>query len=228
MRLLASWRISAALALAVVSAAPAIAQSTGTRLDRHQGAPSSVSDAGTKSAIIVANGFGECLARREGKRLRAALDLPLMSAEQSKALKRSMDTFEGCLGTSSEFDQLRSSHLLVVGGAAEWFVKTELKQAKLSTLQGMTDDVLYKAAFRPRTSVEDLGLCIVRRDQARARAVIAARPTTAEEAAAFRAIVPEVGPCVSAGTELKLNIPNLRAVIAVAFYRAASMMEKSG
>ena len=62
--------------------------------------------------------------------MRAVLDLPLLAAEQRKGLDRLTTQFDGCLGDSSEFDELQYSNLLVVGGAAEYFVGTQLKKSE--------------------------------------------------------------------------------------------------
>jgi hypothetical protein len=215
-------------AMMLVIAMPAMAQQTGTRLDRNRGAVGSVSSTDTTSAIIAANVFAQCVARREGKTMRKALDHPFTSAEQSRAIQRTWKRFEGCLGNAREFDSLALSQILSAGGGAEWFVRSELKNVDLSSLDGMTDEAIEKTAFRPRTLLEDLGLCIVRRSPERARALIGTEPTTAAENAAFKAIVPDIGPCVTQGSELKLNTPNLRAVIAYALYRASSKLGATG
>lgn len=217
-------RSSIMLGLTLLVVTPAVAQKTGTRIDRNAGAPGSISDRSVKSAIIIANGFGQCLARREGKSVQVVLDMPLMAPEQGKALGRSMEMYDGCLGDSSEFDELNASRLLVLGGAAEWFVGTSLKNADIDSINGMTDEALMQAEFRPRTELEDLGLCVIRRDVAKAKALLEAKPTSDSELAAIKAVTPELGPCVMEGTQLKLNVPNIRALIALAFYRAASKL----
>ena len=211
--------------LALALSSPALGQRTGTRINKNANAPNSISDTSVNSAIIVNNGFGQCLARREGKSMRAVLDLPLLAAEQRKGLDRLTTQFDGCLGDSSEFDELQYSNLLVVGGAAEYFVGTQLKKANLSSLVGMTDDALMETEFRPRTELEDLGLCVVRRDITKAQALLSSKPTSNTEKEAIKAIVPELGPCVRAGSELQLNAPNVRALVALALYRAASKLE---
>lgn len=217
-----------AVGLALALSSPSLGQRTGTRINRNANAPHSVSNSGVDSAIIVTNGFGQCLARREGKSMRAVLDLPLLAADQRKGLENLMGQFDQCLGDSDEFDELRYSNLLVIGGAAEYFVGAELRKANLSSLVNMTDETLMDTEFRPRTELEDLGLCVVRRDVAKAQALLNSKPTSNAEKDAIKAIIPELGPCVSAGSELQLNAPNVRALIAFALYRAASKMEGSG
>lgn len=211
--------------LAIVFVVPAFGQQTGSRLDRNANAPRSVSDTGIKSAIVVAHGFGFCLARREGSRVQTALDFPLMSAEQNKAMDRYFDKFDGCLGASREFDELRSGSLLTLGGAAEWFIGTKLKKANLASLTGMTDEALMKTEFRPRTDLEDFGLCVVRKDIPNAQLLLTTKPTTEAEKKAIKVLKDNLGSCVSVGTEMKLTTPIVRAVIALAIYRAASKIE---
>lgn len=217
-----------AAVLITMIAMPASAQKTGTRIDRNSGAVGSISKLDTTSAIRATNTFAQCVARREGRTIRNALDLPFTSAEQSKALERRTDNFDSCLGDSREFDTLVLTQVLKAGGAAEWFVRTDLKAVDLSPIAGMTDEALEKSDLRPRTALEDLGLCIIRRSPERARAFLRTDPASAEETAALRTIVPDIGPCVTQGTELKLNTPNLRAVVAYALYRAASKLEAGG
>jgi hypothetical protein len=212
------------MGLILTTTLPAEAKQTGTRMDRNEGAVGSVSKIDAKSAILAANRFAQCVARREGKFMRAALDMPLLSSEQKQEMKKRIDQFDGCLETSNEFDQLVLTPLLSVGGAAEWFVRTELKSVDLSSLSGMTDEVVDKTDFRPRNRLEDLGLCIVRRSPARAKAFVKSAVSSTEETTAFKAIVPDVGPCVTSGTEIKLNLPSLRAVVAYALYRASSKL----
>lgn len=219
-----SKSLLAALVVAVLAASPAAAQRTGTRLDRNAGSPNNITDTSVKSAILVANGFGQCLARREGVAIAKALEFPLLSAEQSKAVDRRMEAFDECLGDSPEFNQLRSGLLPIVGGISEWFFNTQLKRTDLSALGGMNDDALMLTEFRPRTELEDFGLCVIRRDVAKSVALLEAKPTTNAEAQAIKAITPELGPCISAGTNITLNASNIRSVISFALYRASSKL----
>ncbi|WP_332787503.1 hypothetical protein [Sphingomonas sp. GB1N7] len=216
------------LGVAAVCALPAHAQKTGTRIDHNAGAVGSVSRLDAETAAIAANTFAQCLARREGKSMRNALAFPFVSPEQSKAIARLRTQFEECLGNANEFDQLVLGQVLQAGGAAEWFVRTELKNVDLSSLKGMSDEALEKTSFRPRTALEDLGLCIVRRDPDRARGFVESKMGTLEAKTAFKAITPDLGPCVTGGTEMKLNSVNLRAVVSYALYRASSMLGATG
>lgn len=209
---------------ATLIATPVASQQTGTRLDRHRDASPSVSKLDPSSAIRVANAFGQCVAQRAGKGMRKALDLPYTSPEQGKAVRRYTDQFDSCLGNAIDFDQLNLSQVLLSGTAAEFFVRGELSRVDLTPIAGMTDAVLQKTDYRARTTLEDLGLCIVRRNPARARTFVTTRIASDEEIVAFKAIAPDVGPCVMQGENLTLNRPNLRAVIAYALYRVSSKL----
>ena len=65
------------------------------------------------------------------------------------------------------------------------------------------------------------GECVVRRDAGGARALLAARPTTEEEGAAFAALRPVLGQCLAAGRTLGFSKSALRGTIAVNYYRLA-------
>lgn len=210
------------LTLCAVAGTPADAQRTGTRIDRNAGAAESVSFTDSASAIRVANSFGQCIARREPKRVKIALALPLYTPQQSRELKKATDHFDPCLGSSTEFDSVVTQGLIFAGNAAEWFLRTEYKDAPLGTLKGMDDDTLAKSAFAPRNGFEDLGLCVVRRNPEAVQSLILTDPTTEREKAAVQPLIADVGPCVPKGQEIKLNRPNLRALLSYALYRAVS------
>lgn len=209
-------------------ASPAAAQRTGTRLDRNRGAVGSVSKLDADTAIRATNAFGRCIAQRDVVRARRALDLPFVSDDQIKLLQKGFETFDECLGTSPEFDTLQLPPVLLAGAAAEWFISANRRKIDLTSLSGMTDEALDKTEFKPRTDLEDFGLCLLRRNPANALAFVSTRPTSADEAAAVKALMPDIGPCVTVGQQVSLNVPNLRAVVAYAIYRAASKLGAIG
>lgn len=232
MNILSTYGVRVFAALGLVALAfvswPAGAQRTGTYLDRSAGAIKSVRGRDKDSAILATNTYSQCLARREGASMRKALDLPYGSEEQSKALLRLQQQFDPCLGNSQEFDTLVYTPVLMAGGAAEWFLRTNFRAVDLSKLNGMTDETIEKTDYRARTALEDLGLCVLRQDPGKVRALLETKPSSAEEKAAFQALVTLVGPCVMQDNSLKLNVANLRAVLAYASYRVASKLEAAG
>lgn len=219
--------LSVAVLLSIV-ATPASAQKTGTRLDQNRGAVGSISRLDPKSAVRATNAFGQCIAQREVKPVRRALELPFASPEQMKILFGTIETYDACLGTSNEFDALTFPPILFAGAAAEWFVRLEQRKIDLTPLAGMTDKALAESAYKPRNGLEDLGLCVVRRNPKNGRNFVTSRVGEVEEKTALNALLPDVGPCVFEGQKVALNAANLRAIIAYALYRAASKLGAAG
>lgn len=208
---------------------PAAAQYTGTRINRSAGAAESVSKRDPESAIRVANAFARCLARREDKSIKRALDLPLASAEQMRGIYKYVDQYDECLGKGSEeWSTMDTPPLLLAGGAAEYFVTTDYKSVDFAAVRAMSEDAVAKAPIAPRTPLEDLGLCMVRRDAGHIRALLATKPTSGAEKSAARAMASDVGACVPKGQSFSLATPTLRAVVAYAAYRAASKIGAAG
>jgi len=65
------------------------------------------------------------------------------------------------------------------------------------------------------------GECVVRSDPASSRVLLMSPPTSGNEAAAFKALMPSFGACLSAGEQFKTNHTMMRGTIAVAYYRLA-------
>jgi hypothetical protein len=216
------WKASMLLAAVTCAISPASAQLTGTRLDRNAGAVGSVSNTNRDSAISAANQFGQCIARREAKGVRAALGLPFASPEQKKALDRYIEQFDGCLGASNAFDIMVTTPTLLAGSASEYYLNTIYKKTELGFLQSLDDVLIAKTPFAPRNGYEDLALCIVRRDPQAVRALVKTLPISKLEAEAISKLVPFVGPCVPQGMTMKLGRPSLRALVAYGLYRAVS------
>lgn len=204
----------------LVAGTAAEAQQTGTRMDRNAGAARSVNSRDTNNAVLVANQFGQCVARREGKSMKRALELPYGTDEQQKAMFGVMDSFDGCLGNSEDFDKLVTSGPLTAGGASEYFVKAEAKPADIAAIKGMSDEALAATAFKPRNGAEDLALCVVRSNPEAVAQLGRTLPASKAEKAAVAAVLPSVGPCVSDGQKLQLNAPSLRALLSYGLYRA--------
>lgn len=204
----------------LVAGTVAEAQRTGTRMDRNANSARSVNSRDTNSAFQVANQFGQCLARREGKSMKRVLELSYGSGEQRKAMFGVMDSFDGCLGDSEDFDQLATTGTLTAGGASEYFLKVEAKPEDIVAVKGMTDEALAASAFKPRNGAEELALCVVRSSPEGVARLGRTIPTSKAEKAAVAAVLPSVGPCVREGQKLQLNAPSLRALLSYGLYRA--------
>ena len=95
----------------------------------------------------------------------------------------------------------------------EWGEK--VKKAKLEDMAEARSKrlgVIFLAHF---------GECVVRADPVRSHALLMTQPDTPQEGAAFEALSPALGPCVTAGQSLKFSKPTLRGTIAMNYYRLA-------
>lgn len=78
-----------------------------------------------------------------------------------------------------------------------------------------------KLDLRGRIAFWRYGDCIVRTDPHNARVLLRSKPTSAEETAAFNALMPALGGCVKQGDQIKSNRTMLRGTIALHYYRLA-------
>jgi hypothetical protein len=95
----------------------------------------------------------------------------------------------------------------------EWGEK--VKPAKLKELADARTQrlgVIYLAHF---------GECVARADPVGTHALLMTRPDTTEESAAFRALNPMLGQCLTAGQSLTFSKPTLRGTLAMNYYRLA-------
>lgn len=65
------------------------------------------------------------------------------------------------------------------------------------------------------------GECVVRTQQAKARALLTAKPASPEEGQAFAAITPDLGYCLAQGSQFAINRTNLRGTLALNYFRLA-------
>lgn len=73
-----------------------------------------------------------------------------------------------------------------------------------------------------------LGECVVRADPAGAMAVLRTEIDTGAERKRFAALAPSIASCVQQGQTLSFNRTNLRAAMALAYYRLATMKTAQG
>lgn len=86
---------------------------------------------------------------------------------------------------------------------------------------------LYTASVADRYAGQ-LGECVIRRDAAGAKTVLATDIDKPEELAALKALTPVIANCITKGQTLKFNRTTLRNGIAVSYYRMASAQTKTG
>ena len=108
---------------------------------------------------------------------------------------------------------LSANSLLFAGAIAE---------AYLPEGRDLVAAVAYDPTRPPvqaRSEIEVMSLCTVRAVPAAVADLFATRPATPEEAAALRALAPQLGQCLRAGGQARVNGLEVRALLALAAWR---------
>ena len=162
--------------------------------------------------------FAGCLADRYERPVRRLLAMDYRTSAYDDAMRTLIRTGESCVPFA--FGRLRSSRVLVVGAFAEKLLPEALNGARLA------DRVAHdpaSPAVVARDEGEYLGLCTVRTEPEEVAALFATRPASEEERLAIGRLIPKLGPCVRVGASARVNGAGLRALMALAAYRLASM-----
>jgi hypothetical protein len=165
-------------------------------------------------AIQAVHNFGTCIVR----------EAPSGAAEQVLALDFNTEEYRTRLRAMAQGHercivggwQLGSSPVLVAGAMAEALLKSAVKP----------DELPRRIAFDPsrstinaRSPTETMALCTaLQAPQATAR-LLETEPTSKEESAAVGSIAPVLTECLKKDTQLTVNKPALRALLALAAWR---------
>ena len=193
----------ALIALVALGAAPAAARR-----------PAETTERNTPTAIRALHDFARCVARdhwakREG---RGILAMDYRSDASRQALRRFVGERGRCL---PPYHVLSSNSLLFAGALAEAFLPR-------------TPDLAARVAYDParpplqaRDEIEMMSLCTVRGAPGLVAALLATEAASAEEAAALRAVAPQLGQCLRSGARTRVNPLEIRALLALAAWRLA-------
>lgn len=161
--------------------------------------------------------FADCVTDKFRQSVRKLLTLDYRSDEYDHALETLTRASRTCLPFA--YGRLRSAQVLLAGAFAEQLLPKALGGAPLA--QRTAHDP-RKAPVAARDEGEYLGLCVARTMPGEVEKLLATKPASAEEKAAVAAITPRLGPCVRAGAAARVNVPGLRALVALAAYRLAT------
>jgi len=190
----------------IVGLSPVAISLAGPAAAKPQPAPiSSAVDIGTLHV------FARCLVDRYRPSARRLLSMDYRSSAYDHALRSLADVGKRCLPFA--FGRLRSAGVLLAGAFAEALLPAAMKGSRLA------DHVAYdssRPAVPARDEGEYLGLCAVRTMPDDVAELLATKPASEEERLAVGKIRPQLGPCVRAGAAARVNIPGLRALIALA------------
>ena len=194
----------AGLGLASGGAALAQAQTTAAQSDEE---PATAEDR------LVLQRFTRCVAERQPAQARDLIIADYRTDSYRDARRRLATSHRGCLPAGS---RLRMGGILFAGGMAETLLATAVPRGSLGARTALNPAI---APFHALDQGEVMNVCVVRTAPAEVEALLASEPGSAGEGAALRAVSPHIGPCLAAGTEMRLNRLGLRAMLALAAYR---------
>jgi hypothetical protein len=213
----------AAAIAAVLAAAPAEAQRTGSRIGRD----ATASDAGAAMQLVA-----ECLVERRPELVKRLFRTLPGSTEESSMLSRQ----EGDLGICMEDPQLvlDGKQLRFKGRAirtplAKALIRKMLPSASAVGPAAPGSDPWFLApysALPPKAAVSrqhlnllDFGHCVATTNWPATRAFLMAAPASAEESTAVKKLVPVLGPCLLEGMTVQLTSSVLRDALAEPVYQ---------
>jgi hypothetical protein len=157
--------------------------------------------------------FAQCVASHDRKRAAAALVFPYGSEEQSKAMSNLLDPESICFGPMITELSLRTEAIALAGGMAEYFILNSKVVDELRRREPQS------FVWPAENALEAFGSCVVSQDDAATKAFLLTRVGSDEEREAANALGPALGQCIAEGQTLALNVPSLRQLLAVSFYR---------
>jgi hypothetical protein len=170
-------------------------------------------NAATQAAVYVLNAFARCIAETRPDVADRILAAPFLSPEQEALMNEEFAGPQECGALASALDERPVAG--IVGGMAEEIYLSRNGQTRVA-------DVIARGfTVVPRSPSETLALCVVRSNPKAARAVVEAKPTSAGEAKAITALVPNFSPCMPKGVTMALNKSTVRTLAAVGLYLSA-------
>jgi hypothetical protein len=213
------------MALSITASAVAFAQEapTGSRLGSRFAGSIKYSEEDADSA---ATKMAACLVNKREPAARAYIEA--YSADESDKLRNELFRDVSCLsfiniGGSAMSDtiQVTFPRDVLRGKMAEALLK-----GKSSAVAALPALPLAKDYSRPwfaatgrNPVIDEMGACVVDTNPKGAAAVLATDAYSKEEAAAFGAVMPNLGTCLRAGAKLQANRQALRAALADALYQ---------
>ncbi len=181
-----------------------------------------------KTARAAINTIARCKAENNRFRATKTLEFRYLSEDQAKSLNKiykKVDYGEGqCL--FNKRIRYGFSTGPVVGAFSEFFLIRKYGQADIDALAGLTELDWQKDFMKPRNANELFGRCVAQSARNEVYALVQTIPDTDPEAAAIKAIVPYLGPCVTDGLEVSFDKTSLRVLLAFGLYRAVHQHQK--
>ena len=211
-------------ACTIAGPAAAYQAATGTRLAAPQARNLGSVAMTSKDQAVGAKRMADCLFNRKGSLARQAL-LASTKASADAATNRLMGEVQ-CFGAEFSNDLVEERHVsfppdILRGMLAE--AALGRSQVEVAALQALPLQQIYQrnwyAVTGRHVSVDEMGACVADTNPAGVYALGRTTPTTAEENAAFGALMSNFGKCLRAGVKLQASRPALRAALSEALYQ---------
>jgi hypothetical protein len=205
---------------------PQAGTSTGSIIPSPQAASIPDGPNNDAAALRVLRAFGQCAAKDRSSAAKLLASFP--GSEQEHSAAEWMSKPE-CLNGGT----LRFQSTLLRGVVAEYLLSrmdlaTPNDWARLSVFPD--PDANSPGQDDPAQHMEvaliDFGQCVATKDMTSVKALMATRPNSAEESAAFAKLGPTLGNCAEKGVSLKLKRFQLRGYLAEGAYRAMVIQSK--
>jgi hypothetical protein len=161
-------------------------------------------------AVRAMHEFATCVVREQEGEARRLLAMDFRTNAYRAALRQLATQHNRCVPSRGV---IRFSGLLLAGTMAEHLFHRDHGNVDPAGLLAQRP-----ADPEARSPSEQMSFCLVRRATGAARAVLAASPTSLEEAAAMHALRPVMSDCLAGAREARMNRPGLRSLIALAFH----------
>lgn len=208
------------VAAAILSAAPAVAQETGT-LITHRSAQ--VHGSGKTDARETMLAFAECLVSRSPGRTANIIDVRIDSPEYERMMGSYFDEIGDLCMSGGE---LTMNETLLRGSVFQALYQRDFGDEGPTSFDPALDTG-YRAMYTEPVArkgklslgLESFGECVARADGATVRKLLMMRPDSQGEAEAFQTIQPFLNGCIPVGVELTFSLATLKGALAEGMYR---------
>lgn len=178
----------------------------------------------TDKAIAVGREMARCAVGRKPDRVRAALDVHDRN-EFLTAFNRFSDTVADCFSLSGGAELAVQPSALAGMFAEAWFARSGTPTLAASKYDPNAPKLDFMANGPASLVQLRLAECLSSREPDAVKAFVSVKPGSAEEDAAFGAIIPLIPACLDKNVTLKATRSALRLAMAYALYRR--MLEPS-
>jgi hypothetical protein len=164
-------------------------------------------------AIQALHNFGACIVGRTPQGARELLAMNYNSPDYQKRLRRYLKGHDYCVA----FDgSIGSRAILYAGSLAEALLKSDLRSSELSRRLAFDP---HREPIAARSPSEAMALCTVLKAPDVTARIFDTEPATSDEVQAMKPLGGVLTQCLKQRTQMTLNKPALRSLLALAAWR---------